>query len=285
MPRKALTRDELAALMARVEADVADARELGKPVSVNISGGNGSAACLFRCQVWFADVSAVFADTLSEHSDLYRFLDDVEKSAGIEIERLSQSMDKWDVWNREGAFVMRQQNLCLASKVLKREPLARHLESLPESTVVAIGMDRTEPERMARLLARSDRFIFPLACKPSLSECDFRAELKRRGIALSTLYGEKFEHNNCGGGCALAGSSDWARHYRLHPEEFAKEEASEIAFNERRLAKGKKPFTILRDQRNGKTVPYTLTELRRDVDAGRKFRPAKVPNCSCLFDV
>lgn len=279
MPRKKLTRDELQALRARVTADVEDAINSDLRCCVHVSGGNGSAAMLFRCLEWFGKdrVSAVFADTNSEHPDLYRFLDDVERAAGIPIVRLKDGRNIWDVFDKTGILRIVKSNACKASIELKRKPLDDYSDGLGPS-VTAIGFDFTEPERIAGLLKLKDGMIFPLAVRPFLAECDFRKILEGKGIAPSTLYGEGFIHNNCGGGCILAGLGQWAHYYKKHPERFAEDEAREKVFYERT------GFTVLRDQRGGETKSFTLTQLREAVDSGVHYPMEKAPMCACMFD-
>lgn len=278
MPRLALTRTELDTLRDRIAADLADAIENAPLCSVHVSGGNGSAANLFLCQELFGRerVSAVFADTRSEDPDLYRFLEDVERVSGVEIVRLDQGKNIWDVFDEEGIMRIARKNACKASIKLKREPLDAYSASLGPH-VTAIGFDWLEPERIAGLMEQKDGLIFPLAVH-RLTECDFRKMLTDRGIEPSSLYGEGFIHNNCGGGCILAGLAQWAHHYKTHPERYAEDEAREKAFYERT------GFTVLRDQSGGTVKSYTLTQLREDVDAGKTFKPMKTPVCGCMFD-
>jgi len=74
---------------------------------VNVSGGAGSAAALFRVIDRYGreNVSASLADTNSEHPDLYRFVDDLERIADIEIVRLKNGgLTIWDIFFREMMF-------------------------------------------------------------------------------------------------------------------------------------------------------------------------------------
>ena len=59
---------------------------------VNVSGGAASAIAWFRTveRHGAENVKAVFADTNSEHPDLYRFLDDCESHIGQKIHRIDK---------------------------------------------------------------------------------------------------------------------------------------------------------------------------------------------------
>src|ERR1700758_3864010 len=66
---------------------------------VNVSGGLTSFEALRRTIEKHGkdNVHAIFADTLIEDEDLYRFLDDQERYFGIEIERVKDGRDPWQV--------------------------------------------------------------------------------------------------------------------------------------------------------------------------------------------
>ena len=290
MPRKKLTKDEYKQVLALAEDGIKRAH-VAEHIICNVSGGNASAVCLARCLDRYGDkVRAVFADTNTEDPDLYRFLDDVQRVFGIEVDRIdNDGKTIFDVFDKEGAIVIRKQNLCVASRVLKRDPLNAYAETI-ENSVVAIGLDWTEPERIAdRMQAWKDgsvprEFIFPLAVNPRWSECDYRTFLEDCGIPIPKLYGDGFIHNNCAGKCVLGGLSTYINLLETNPEEYAKVEAWEKPFTARTAKPDQPGWTICRDQRNGKTTPYPLWKLREDYENGRKFRKLKPASCGCVLD-
>lgn len=88
-------------------------------VSVNVSGGTASAVAWARCLEWYGvdRVKPVFADTNSEHPDLYRFLEDCEKCFGQKLERLTNDgRNIWDVFEDSGMIrIARAGGACKAS--------------------------------------------------------------------------------------------------------------------------------------------------------------------------
>jgi 3'-phosphoadenosine 5'-phosphosulfate sulfotransferase (PAPS reductase)/FAD synthetase len=98
MPRKRMPNT---AWRQMIETEAAACHSFTGVVSVNVSGGHGSALAWHRCIEWFGRdrVVPVFADTNSEHADLYRFLDDCEKQFGQQLTRLNDGRNIWDVFD------------------------------------------------------------------------------------------------------------------------------------------------------------------------------------------
>ena len=67
---------------------------------VSFSGGLGSFVAGAGALIKYgpANVDLVFCDTLIEHPDLYRFLDDAERALNHPIIRLKDGRDPWDVY-------------------------------------------------------------------------------------------------------------------------------------------------------------------------------------------
>ena len=126
---------------------------------VNVSGGAASAVCLFRVIERYSreNVSASLADTNSEHPDLYRFVDDLERVSGVEIVRLkNDGLNIWDIFEREVMLTNPQSGGCLASWHLKKLPLKAHAASIGtrEEITIHIGFSPDEDDRVARLLKK-----------------------------------------------------------------------------------------------------------------------------------
>ena len=250
---------------------------------VNVSGGNGSAIALLRCVERFgaASVDAIFADTRTEHPDLYRFLDDLERVAGVPITRLSDGRDIWRVFDDEGIITTPgTARACKASIELKQVQLARHIGTryAPAQCQIAVGLSWMEPERQKRLSAKLAPYkvIFPLDWQPCLSACAEQEYLRKRGLRLSALYDMGYPHNNCHGLCVLAGLKQWAGVLKDFPVKYVEAEAWEQRFIERH------DFTINKDRRGGETKNYSLCQLREDVEAGRAFDDGWRGACNCM---
>lgn len=263
---------------------------------VNVSGGNGSALSLLRVVDRFGadSVRAVFADTLTEDSSLYVFLDELERVAGLPIARLSDGRDIWDVFQGELMFTTPSNGGCMASHRLKKLALRKYLDDIgaePETTTIYVGFDVTEPDRCQRLIKAGSpwSFEFPLYWTPKVVRCDIDAELRKRGLTPCDMYERGYEHANCGGTCVLAGIKQWSMVLRDYPERFAKAESVEEAMMVDMKSSGRKAQSILRDRRGGESVPLPLYQLRREIESGERSNgdDYRISSCSCmgnLFD-
>lgn len=257
---------------------------------VNVSGGAGSAVALFRVIERYGaeNVTARFADTNSEHPDLYRFLNDVERSASIPIVRLNGGLTIWDVFERELMFTNPKSGGCLAAWHLKKLPLQKHAESIgtPHDTTIHVGFSSDEDDRMARLAESGKpwRFEFPLTWEPVLWRCDVMDELRKRGIRECSVYEQGYPHANClRWNCILSGIGQWIARLKDSPLAYAECEEREQRFMERLAERGRNVVTILRDRRGGVTKNLSLRQLREEVELGlRAGQEARESTCSCL---
>ncbi len=249
-------------------------------ICCRVSGGAASAISAMRCIEWFGvhQVTLVNADTGCESDGNYALVDSLESVSGIEIIRLNQGKDIWDVFDEHG--VMRIRGACKASVELKQKPLDNFTQTcfLPDDVLIAIGLSWTEPERQHRLTNRLEPYqtFYPLNVLPLLTECDIITELDRYGLPESMAYNLGYVHDNCKGGCVLAGQAQWAGLLDDDPEHFRYCEQRERVFYNRT------GFSVLKDRRGGETKSYTLSQLRIDKEAGRKFRNTWRSTCGCM---
>jgi len=277
MPRKKISRGDW---YKTIERQQQKCKDFTGKVCVNVSGGSGSAVAWHRCLEWYGRerVVPVFADTNSEHLDLYRFLDDCEHVFGQTITRLDDGRDIWDVFDQTGIMrITSGGGACKASIELKQKPLDAHFKQ-SGCDAIAIGLEFMEPERMLNFERKiAAEVLFPLSVRPLLGECDVHAELEALGIRRCETYSEGHGHNNClQSGCILAGLNQWAAILKLNPDGFAYAEKREAAFVK------KTGFTMLRDQSNSGGSNYPLSQLRTDVEAGRIFDNRWKSQCSCM---
>lgn len=255
---------------------------------VNVSGGSASAVCLFRVLERYGreNVRAVFADTRWEHPDCYRFLDDVERASGVQIDRLNDGRNIWDVFTKEQTLTMARGG-CKASWELKRLPLANYVEAITGNLTIHIGFGPDEDDRMTRLeLAKPDTdFDFPLTWKPQLGRCDVIDDLKRRGIQVPSMYADGYPHANCGGACILAGLKQWSGLLKDNPELYRTSEDNEQMFQQILRDRGRDEYTILKDRRGGVVQNYSLRQLREDIESGRRVADDswRESSCSCML--
>lgn len=257
---------------------------------VNVSGGNASAVCLFRVIERYGrdDVVARFADTKSEDPDLYRFIDDVERAADVEIARLANGLSKWEVFHQRKMLSSPLAGGCLAAFHLKKLVLQRHTEEIatPETSVIYIGFGPDEDDRQKRIVKNNApwQFDFPLFWPQKMFRCDVDDYLKHRGIKTCKVYDDGYPHNNCNKCCILAGNRQWTSLLIDHPELFAKEEAEEQKFLQSLRDAGRDEFTILSDSRGGTKKNLSLKQLRYEVEAGirREDDSWRETSCSCM---
>jgi 3'-phosphoadenosine 5'-phosphosulfate sulfotransferase (PAPS reductase)/FAD synthetase len=254
---------------------------------VNVSGGLTSFEALRRTIERYgqANTRAVFADTLIEDADLYRFLDDQERLFGIKIERLADGRTPWQVMKDRRVITIGSMAPC--SQELKRAIIDRHIDpwrhelELPITRV--FGMSWDEFDRMERLtsMLAPEPVWFPLAEPPFVDKCHIAAYLERFGIKPPRLYNLGFSHNNCGGGCVKAGQAHWAHLWRTLPEQYALWEAKE---EEIRTYLGK-DVSILKDRRGGETKPLTLRAFREQIERGERYDKTEWGGCGCFAPV
>lgn len=258
---------------------------------VNVSGGAASAVALLRVVERFGreNVVARFANTMQESPDLYRFLGDVEKAAGVPIVRLEDGRNCWDVWLQELMFTNPSTGGCLAAWHLKKKLLAAHVCRIadPLEAIIYIGFGPDEGDRMDRLAISGSpwRFEFPLTWKPRLWRCDVLDELRQRGIEPTDAYEKGYPHDNCNRACILGGQGQWIKLYHDDPALFGHNAAQEQVFLARLAERGRKPRTILKDRRGGVTQNLSLVQLGEEIAAGIRGPDDGVEACSCMGDL
>lgn len=247
---------------------------------VNVSGGLTSFEALRRTIERYGKerTRAVFADTLVEDADLYRFLDDQEKLLGIRITRLADGRDPWQVMRDKRCISIGAMAPC--SIELKRNVIDRFVAAIEETNTRVFGMSWDEMERMDRLasMLAPAPVWFPLAEPPYVDKCHIADYLRRIGIAPPRLYELGFEHNNCGGGCVKAGQAHWAHLWRTLPERYALWEAKE----EEIRSYLQKDVSILKDRRGGKVAHLTLRAFRAELERGERYDKTDWGGCGCF---
>lgn len=249
-----------------------------RTVLCHLSGGAASALATMRCLQWYgADrLKLVYADTASESAGNHALLDSLERATGIPIHRLHQGIDIWDVFDSHR--MMRMANgSCKAAVELKQKPLDAFTRSqyTADQVIIAVGLTWQEPKRQERLTRRLSPYqvLYPLNVTPRFTHSQILAAVCMCGLPISLAYNLGYKHDNCNGGCVLAGQRQWAALLDNNPLHFGYCEKREQLFHARN------GFTILKDRRGGTTKKYLLSQLRMDKAAGRRFRqPRKDPN-------
>jgi hypothetical protein len=236
-----------------------------------------------------AGVTLLFADTMMEDKDLYRFNVDAEEALGIKITRLADGRTPWGVMRDQHVIGNNMIDVC--SRILKRELLDRwiHQHTTPEDSVIYLGLDWTEQHRMTGNAQRQGmvkkfhpwRVEAPMMEEPIWDKCRMQREWLALGYKLPRLYEMGFPHNNCGGFCIKAGQAHFAQLLRRLPEVYAFHEASE---QEMRAIVG--DYSVMNDRRgDGKKKVMTLEAFRLRVEAGEDFDRDDWGGCGCSTEL
>jgi hypothetical protein len=228
-----------------------------------VSGGITSWATAVRVKdrVGAQDLTLLFADTLAEDEDLYRFLGDMEKDLELPVTRVADGRTPWQVFSDRK--YIGNTRIAPCSVHLKQDPCRKWLteNAVPEDTVLYVGIDWMEAHRRPGVERgwAPWRVEFPLFDPPRHDKNWWIHEARRRGLAEPRLYRLGFAHNNCGGACIKGGQKQWRHLLETFPDRFAANEHAEAHLREQLGTDA----TILRDRTGGTTKPLPLSELRR----------------------
>lgn len=240
--------------------------ELGKYKNMNnikhvisFSGGIGSFAEAKNCCDKFGadNVKLLFADTLMEDEDLYRFIDECVAYLGCEFERICEGRTPFQVFKDERFMGNSRKDPC--SKILKRNFLNKKIKNdyQPDEVHVHLGIDYSESHRLSEVESR----MIPYVYRSTLIEDGLiihKSYSEQFGIRSPRLYGWGLGHNNCRGFCIKAGLGHFKALYIASKETYLEFEREEL------LVYGTigKKFPFLKIQRNKVIRFITLREYR-----------------------
>lgn len=192
---------------------------------VMTSGGVGSFVELMNCvdEYGKSNTIALFADTMIEDQDLYRFLDDSIRVAGCEFIRLADGRDVWQVF-QDVKFVGNSR-IDPCSRVLKRDLLNKWVRDhyAPDECVIHFGIDYSEKHRLGSVQKRQSPYTarsIMVENKTMMSQREKIEYCNKMGIRAPRLYEIGFSHNNCGGFCVKAGLAQFKRLLETMPERY-----------------------------------------------------------------
>lgn len=230
------------------------------------------------------NVINLFADTLIEDEDTYRFIDETTEKSGIKLIRVCDGRDPWEVFHDSkwiGNSRVAQCSYWLKQKVC-REWVEENYKS--DECIIYVGIDWSEAHRMPKI----EEGWKPYTCKAVLTEPPYIDKqfifnkMVEQDIRKPRLYEMGFSHNNCGGFCVRAGQGHFANLLKQMPERYKHHEAKE---QEMREYLGRDDISILsksifshyeitEDEIGNaikiakyKKLPYTLYELRMDYES------------------
>jgi 3'-phosphoadenosine 5'-phosphosulfate sulfotransferase (PAPS reductase)/FAD synthetase len=253
---------------------------------VMFSGGAGSwaAAKRIRLAVNADDITLLFADTLVEDPDLYRFLDSAERNLNCELVRVADGRTPFEVFHDDR--FLGNSRLANCSKYLKIEPCRTWLDANrdPADTILHVGIDWSEIHRLPAITNgwKPYKVRAPLCDPPYLSKEQILDWLKAERLHPPKAYAEGFPHNNClAQGCVRGGQAYWQTLLRQRPDAYAYAESNEQDLRDYLEA----DVTILKDRRGGDTRPLTLGEFRERLEAQPSlFDGEEWGGCGCFVD-
>lgn len=254
---------------------------------VMFSGGIGSWACAKRVAERHGTKNMIllFTDTKSEDEDLYRFLYEASANIGAKLVCLEEGRDLWQLFYDMKFLSNSLIDNC--SHYLKRRPAKKWLKENCDktNTTIYVGIDWTEIHRFERLKEIKDKegwtYEAPMTEAPYLEKNQMLEMLKKEGIKPPRLYSLGFAHNNCGGFCVKAGQGHFANLLKKLPERYKYHEEREQQFRE----DFNKDVAFMKKTVDGKNSPYTLRELRLNIEANKRPDLFDVGGCGCFIDV
>lgn len=249
---------------------------------ISFSGGLGSGISALVAHEKGLDFNLIFADTLIEDEDLYRFNDDIARAVGKTVITLKDGRTPWDVYIDKRWIGNTRTAHC--STELKTKPVMNWLaENASSEDPLVLGMDMSELDRIERASRNwAPRPVVSLLNEFQVWRPEYDLILNRYGIKKPRLYSQGYEHNNCGGFCCKAGLVQFERLYRTNPERYAYHEAE----MERALAEiGNTARPFLRKVNKGETEYLSLRNFRHQLEAGTAELPMfDATGCGCFTD-
>ncbi|MEV0994342.1 LAGLIDADG family homing endonuclease [Nonomuraea sp. NPDC050202] len=166
-----------------------------------MSGGIGSfwAAKRVAAQHGTDNLVLLFADTLTEDEDLYRFMDDASAHLGVAPTIVQDGRTPFEVFF--DVKWLGNSRLAPCSKHLKQVPcrkwMTEHCD--PADTIAYVGFDHAETRRLPGTVNGWSpwRVEFPMCSEPHWDKDRMLDECRALGIAMPRLYDLGYEHNNC----------------------------------------------------------------------------------------
>jgi hypothetical protein len=195
---------------------------------ISFSGGMGSFAEAKSCVDKFGkeNITLLFADTMMEDEDLYRFKDECVAFLDCELVTLADGRTPFEVF--KDVKFMGNSMVDPCSRILKRELLIKWFTSTfaVDEAEMHLGIDYSEGHRLVGVQKRMIPYIYrsTLVEDGRIIHKDFSEQF---GIKRPRLYDWKLGHNNCGGFCIKAGLGHYKALFEANPERYAEFEAKE----------------------------------------------------------
>ena len=222
----------------------------------------------------------LFADTLIEDEDNYRFLHEAAENIGAPLVIIKDGRSPWEVMRDRKIIGNSRIDPC--SMVLKRQLLDNWCkENILPSASLIFGIGWDEIHRLERLQARPKHGapIAPLCDAPYLTKQDCITWAEREGVKAPRMYAMGFPHANCGGFCIKAGQASFALLLKNFPERYAAHEAEEESMRE--LVGD---HSIMKKYVKGERQNLTMKQLRESIEAKQEIDEFDFGGCGCALE-
>jgi hypothetical protein len=249
---------------------------------ISTSGGLGSAISCLIAHERGLDFEMIFADTLIEDEDLYRFVWEIALKIGKPLIYLRDGRTPWEVFI-DRKFIGNSR-LAHCSQHLKTDMVRKYLDqhALPGDQLV-LGMDLSELDRIERAQTNwSPRPVMSLLNELKCWRPQWDEILERWNIRKPRLYDLGFPHNNCGGMCVRAGLKQFATLLMHFPDRYKWHEQEEL---KAMAAIGPKAKPFLSKTINKQKFYMTMQGFRLLYEAGViQVDPYDFGGCACFVD-
>lgn len=249
---------------------------------ISSSGGLGSAISAIVAWQQGLRFELVFADTLIEDEDLYRFLVEVAAVVNKPIHWLKDGRDPWEIFELRKFIGNTRTAHC--SEILKFNQVQAWANQHASATdPIVLGMDWSELDRIELAATKwAPRPVVSLINDYGVRRPMWNFMLARYGLRIPRLYEMGFPHNNCGGFCVRAGLQQFATLLTKMPDRYAYHERR---MNETMARIGSTARPFLRHVVKGVTHYLTLTQFREMYQAGTiEVDPFDYGGCGCFTE-
>lgn len=196
----------------------------GETIVVWFSCGAASAVASFKTLELYGDicnVRIVNNPVKEEHPDNQRFLSDIEKWLGVEIERSINekypSCSAVDVWEKRKFMSGPEGAPCT---VELKKMARRQFEERNEIDWHVLGFTANEKKRSDNFIRGERENLLPILIDAGITKADCFKILRGHGIKIPEIYDLGYPNANCIG-CVKATSPTYWNHVRkVHPEVF-----------------------------------------------------------------
>lgn len=225
----------------------------------------------------------MFADTLVEDADTYRFLKDAAANVGGRLEIVKDGRNPFQVF-KDDRF-LGNSRLANCSKYLKQIPCRKFVTTYdPADVTLYVGIDWTETHRIPAIKAGWQPYTVeaPMCERPYFDKTQMLEWAKREELEPPAAYAMGMPHANClAQGCVRGGQAYWANLLRTNREAFLYSEREESELADYLEA----DVSILKERTGGEAKPLTLKAFRERIEKQSSlFDSCDWGGCGCFVD-